>query len=116
MVTLLARPTTDGRVFLEQLLESLRASEQIEDNRTPSEIASAIGIPEITLLSSSNIDPQKTALHVFNHIFPGSKQKESLINVANLNAKYPNLLNTILGKLSTSNLSFTPCSNFERKD
>ncbi|CAF3798012.1 unnamed protein product [Rotaria sp. Silwood1] len=72
------------------------ASEQIADNRTPSEIANAIGIPEIALLSSSNIDPQKTALNVFNHIFSSNQEKESLINVANLNVKYPNLLNNIL--------------------
>ncbi|CAF1416781.1 unnamed protein product [Rotaria sp. Silwood1] len=90
------RPNADGRAFLEQLLESLRASEQIADNRTPSEIANAIGIPEIALLSSSNIDPQKTALNVFNHIFSSNQEKESLINVANLNVKYPNLLNNIL--------------------
>ncbi|CAF0869270.1 unnamed protein product [Rotaria sordida] len=64
------RPNVDGRAFLEQLLESLNSCEQDKDNRTSAEIAKAIGIPETILLSCSAVDPQKTALHVFNAVFP----------------------------------------------
>ncbi|CAF4849064.1 unnamed protein product, partial [Rotaria sp. Silwood1] len=93
---LLARPNVDGRAFLEQLLESLNSCEQDKDNRTSAEIAKAIRIPEIVLLSCSAVDPQKTALHVFNALFPGNDKKEALINVDNLNVNYPNLLKDIV--------------------
>ncbi|CAF4981802.1 unnamed protein product, partial [Rotaria sp. Silwood1] len=79
------RPNVDGRAFLEQLLDSIRSSEHDEDNRSSNQLANDIGLPETTLLSFSNAEPQKTALRIFNALFPTNQNKQSLINVTNLN-------------------------------
>ena len=97
-------------------MESLKSSEEIQDSRTPKELALDIGIPELTLLSCSNVDPQKTALRVFNHIFPSNQDKELLINAATLDVEYPGLLKNILSKLSILNLAFVSCLSFGKKD
>ncbi len=95
----LARPNADGRAFLEQLLDSMRTSEHDEDSRSSTQLANDIGLPETILLSSSNAEPQKTALRIFNALYPTNQDKESLVNVANLNVQHPTLLENILGKL-----------------
>ncbi|CAF1347338.1 unnamed protein product [Rotaria sordida] len=89
------RPSVDGRLFLEQLLQSLKNSETDEDRRTNAELAVAFGLSEATLMSLSNIDPQKTSLRVFNALFPTNKAKEYLKNVTHVITEYPNLLNDI---------------------
>ncbi|CAF3801659.1 unnamed protein product [Rotaria sp. Silwood1] len=76
------RPTAEGRVFIEQLLESLKSSEDVQDKRSLGQLAIDIGVPETILLSSSNIDPQKSALNIFNYLFPTNEDKVSLLNVA----------------------------------
>ncbi|CAF1089671.1 unnamed protein product [Rotaria sp. Silwood1] len=90
------RPNVDGRAFLEQLLDSIRSSEHDEDNRSSNQLANDIGLPETTLLSFSNAEPQKTALRIFNALFPTNQNKQSLINVTNLNVNHPTLLENIL--------------------
>ncbi|CAF4902395.1 unnamed protein product, partial [Rotaria sp. Silwood2] len=60
--TSFSRPSVDGRLLLEQLLQSLRNSETDEDRRTNAELAVTFGLSEATLMSLSNIDPQKTSL------------------------------------------------------
>ncbi|CAF2690221.1 unnamed protein product [Rotaria sp. Silwood2] len=90
------RPNADGRAFLEQLLDSIRSSEHDEDSRSSNQLANDIGLPETTLLSFSNAEPQKTALRIFNALFPTNQDKQSLINVTNLNVKHPTLLENIL--------------------
>ncbi|CAF3249836.1 unnamed protein product [Rotaria sp. Silwood2] len=92
------RPTAEGRIFIEQLLESLKSGEGVGDKRSLSQLAIDIGVPETVLLSSSSIDPQKSALHVFNYLFPTNEDKVSLLNVANVMIKYPSLLDNIFGK------------------
>lgn len=94
----LARPTADGRVFIEQLLESLKSSEEALDKRSLSQLSIDIGVPESVLLSCSKIDPQKSALHVFNFLFPTNEDKDALLNVANVMIKCPDLLDNIFGK------------------
>jgi hypothetical protein len=98
LISFLARPSTDGRAFLEQLLDSIRSSDHDEDNRSSNQLANDIGIPETTLLSFSNAEPQKTALKIFSALFPNNEDKEYLVNVANLDDKHPTLLKNILGK------------------
>ncbi len=71
---------------------------------------------EATLLSTSTPDPQKTALKVFNHLFPSAEEKEVLVNAQLLKAEYPHLLDDILGKLLIFDLSFISCSSAERED
>ncbi|CAF1346558.1 unnamed protein product [Rotaria sordida] len=83
------RPSVDGRLFLEQLLQSLTNSEQDEDRRTNAELAGNLGLSEATLMPLSNIDPQKTSLRVFNALFPTYKAKEDLKNVAHVTTEYP---------------------------
>ncbi len=95
----IARPSADGYAFIEQLLHSLRTSQNDEDNRTNAELAREFRLSEATLMSLSHTDPQKTSLRLFNALFPGNQEKEALINVAHLSVEYPNLLNNILGKL-----------------
>ncbi|CAF3911779.1 unnamed protein product [Rotaria sp. Silwood2] len=90
------RQNADGRAFSKHLLESLNSCEQDKDNRTSAQIAKSIGMPETILLSCSAVDPQKTALHVFNQVFPDNDKKEALINIDNLNVNYPILLKDIL--------------------
>ncbi|CAF2744270.1 unnamed protein product [Rotaria sp. Silwood2] len=92
------RQNADGRAFSKHLLESLNSCEQDKDNRTSAQIAKSIGMPETILLSCSAVDPQKTALHVFNQVFPDNDKKEALINIDNLNVNYPILLKDILGQ------------------
>ncbi|CAF5005139.1 unnamed protein product [Rotaria sp. Silwood1] len=92
------RPTAEGRVFIEQLLESLKSSEDVQDKRSLGQLAIDIGVPETILLSSSNIDPQKSALNIFNYLFPTNEDKVSLLNVAKVMIEYPNLLDDIFGK------------------
>ena len=94
----LARPNADGRAFLEQLLDSMKSSENDEDNRSSTELADDIGVPETILLSFSSAEPQKTALRIFNALFPTNQDKQSLINVANMNVEHPTLLENILGE------------------
>ncbi|CAF1563696.1 unnamed protein product, partial [Rotaria sordida] len=71
------RPSVDGRLFLEQLLQSLKNSETDEDRRTNAELAVTFGLSEVTLMSLSNIDPQKTLLRVFNALFPTNSPTKS---------------------------------------
>ncbi len=94
----LARPNADGRAFLEQLLDSMRTSEHDEDSRSSTQLANDIGLPETILLSFSNAEPQKSALRIFNALYPTHQDKASLVNVANLNVIHPTLLENILGK------------------
>ncbi|CAF4911039.1 unnamed protein product [Rotaria sp. Silwood1] len=90
------RPSVDGRLFLEQLLHSLKTIEADEDRRTNAELAGDLGLSEATLMSLSNIDPQKASLRVFNALFSTNKSKEDLKNVAYVTTEYPNLLDDIL--------------------
>lgn len=82
------------------MLHSLNTSERDVDSRTNADLAAAIGLSEATLMSSSNNDPQKTSLRLFNILFPTHTDKESLVNVAHLTSEHPQLLDNILGKLS----------------
>ncbi|CAF4589997.1 unnamed protein product [Rotaria sp. Silwood2] len=90
------RPSVDGRLFLEQFLHSLKTIEADEDRRTNAELAGDLGLSEATLMSLSNIDPQKASLRVFNALFPTNKDKEDLKNVAYVTTEHPNLLDDIL--------------------
>ncbi|CAF1259933.1 unnamed protein product [Adineta ricciae] len=94
--TTFPRPTADGYAFIEQLMQSLNNSRRDEDTRTNTELARDFGMTEATLMSLSNTDPQKTALRLFNALFPSHQQKEALINVAHLKVLHPNLLDDIL--------------------
>jgi hypothetical protein len=98
-ISLLARPSTDGRVFLEELLDTMKISEQNEDTRTHDELAFDLGFSGMTLSTLSHADPQRTSLRIFNAIFPTNEDKEYLINVANMAATCGQLLQDILGAI-----------------
>ena len=87
-------------------MQLLKNSETDEDRRTNAELAVAFGLSEATLMSLSNIDPQKTSLRVFNALFPTNKAKDDLKNVAHVITEYPNLLNDIYGKLRCADFFF----------
>jgi hypothetical protein len=96
------------------LLYSLTSNEHDEDNRTNNQLAADLGLSEATLMSLSNIDPQKTSLRVFNALFPTNQGKEELHNVPHLTSEYPNLLKDILSKLCCT--QFFSCKRGGEKD
>jgi hypothetical protein len=69
---------------LEQLLESLYSCEEDKDTRTNFELARDIGILETVMLACSQVDPQKTALRLFNNVYPEAHDKVALLSPANL--------------------------------
>ncbi|CAF3204681.1 unnamed protein product [Rotaria sp. Silwood2] len=105
------RPSVDGRLFLEQLLHSLKTIEADEDRRTNAELAGDLGLSEATLMSLSNIDPQKASLRVFNALFPTNKDKEDLKNVAYVTTEHPNLLDDILGNYAGARVPVADASS-----
>ncbi|CAF2797171.1 unnamed protein product [Rotaria sp. Silwood2] len=105
------RPSVDGRLFLEQFLHSLKTIEADEDRRTNAELAGDLGLSEATLMSLSNIDPQKASLRVFNALFPTNKDKEDLKNVAYVTTEHPNLLDDILGNYAGARVPVADASS-----
>ena len=95
-----ARPNADGRLFLEQLVDSLKTSETDDDGRTHADFASDLGFPITTLASLSHPDQQRAALRVFNAAYPTSEDKDVLINVGYLVALRPQFLPDLLGESS----------------
>jgi hypothetical protein len=77
----------------------MKTGERDEDNRTNAKLANDIGLSEATLMSLSNIDPQRTSLRIFNTLFPTNQDKVTLNSISHLTEDYPDLLKNILGKL-----------------
>ncbi len=94
----IARPKTNRREFLEQLLDCLKSGERDEDGRTHDQLAADLGLSATVLASFSHADPQRAILHVFNATYPTNEEKESLINVGNLAAMRPQFLSDLLSE------------------
>lgn len=93
-----ARPSVDGRLFLEQLIDALKTSEHDEDGRGHADLAADLGFSATALTSFSHSDPQRASLRAFNAAYPSNEDKEALINVTYLMAMRPRLLPDLLGE------------------